>query len=154
MANTGVKIVLTLKEMATPYPPGTPTGNTKPNTIGDPNYIAPYIDTGACPIEVGTECPDLIATGGIAQIEYEFSMPPSVTTNPALASIRIRVMDSTGTTEMYGITYPFPMSPMTNYKSGVFTTIAPALYQIDAQYLNGSSGVVANCPNLTTVTVS
>ncbi len=154
MANTGKKIVLTLNEVATPYPPGTPTGNTKPNMIGDPDYIAPYNDLTACPVTSGTTCPELIATGGNDLIQYEFSMPPSVTSNPALAKVRIKVMDSGGVTELYGITYTFPMSPQTNYKSATFTSVAAANYRIDAAYLDGADVVVTSCPNLTTVTVT
>lgn len=152
MANTGKKIVLTLKEVETPYPPGTPTGNTKPNIVGDPDYIEPYISPD-CSVTGNTDCPELIATGGNDIIEFEFSIPTSVSSNPIISSIKIRVMDSGGVSEIYGVTFAFPMVPATNYKSGSFTSVTPATYQIAAQYLNSSDVPIANCPNITTVTV-
>ena len=48
MANTGLKNVLTLRK----YINGNATSETKPNTIGDPDYIAPYEDAVACPVNV------------------------------------------------------------------------------------------------------
>lgn len=46
MANTGIKRVLTLRK----YVEGIPTGDTKPNIFGDPDYIAPYEDLVDCSI--------------------------------------------------------------------------------------------------------
>lgn len=46
MANTGIKTVLTLRK----YVNGIPTNETKSNTPGDPDYIAPYEDLVDCPI--------------------------------------------------------------------------------------------------------
>lgn len=45
MANTGTKTVLTLRK----YVDGAPTGETKANVFGDPDYIAPYEDLVDCP---------------------------------------------------------------------------------------------------------
>jgi hypothetical protein len=42
----GTKTVLTLRK----YIDGQPTEETKANTLGDPDYIAPYLDTVSCPI--------------------------------------------------------------------------------------------------------
>jgi len=46
MANTGIKNVLTLRK----YIDGVPTNETKTNTVGDPDYIAPYTDLTDCPL--------------------------------------------------------------------------------------------------------
>lgn len=48
MANTGRKIYTTLKEIYTDD--NTPTGNTKLNTPGDPDYIPPTYDYVMCPL--------------------------------------------------------------------------------------------------------
>lgn len=46
MPNTGIKKVLTLRK----YVNGVATSITKPNTVGMPDYIAPYQDNISCPI--------------------------------------------------------------------------------------------------------
>lgn len=46
MANTGTKVVLTLRK----YVNGEATNETKVNTPSDPDYIAPYQDLVDCPI--------------------------------------------------------------------------------------------------------
>ena len=46
MANTGTKVVLTLRK----YVNGVATDETKVNSAGDPDYIAPYQDLVDCPI--------------------------------------------------------------------------------------------------------
>lgn len=154
MANTGKEIVLTLDEMILPYPPPNPTGNTKPNVIGDPDYIAPYINLTNCPIATDDTCPLFLATGGNDIIEYEFSIFNSVLANPAIAAIKIQVLDGTGPTVQLETTYTFPMSPSETFKSATFTTVPPGSHQIDAQYLDGDDNVVAVCTNLATVTTT
>ncbi len=44
--NSGIKTVTRLRK----YINGKPTRDTKPNTVGDPDYIAPYTDNVSCPI--------------------------------------------------------------------------------------------------------
>jgi hypothetical protein len=46
MANTGTKVVLTLRK----YVNGVATDETKVNSAGDPDYIAPYEDLVDCPV--------------------------------------------------------------------------------------------------------
>ena len=60
MANTGFKNVLTLRK----YINGNATSETKPNTVGDPDYIAPYEDAVACPVnaEPTTQAPTTTTT--------------------------------------------------------------------------------------------
>jgi hypothetical protein len=50
MANSGIKVVLTLRK----YVNGQATSETKANVATDPDYIAPYTDLDACPIGGGT----------------------------------------------------------------------------------------------------
>jgi len=52
MANTGYQAYTTLEQyyVAT----GLPTGTTKPNTIGDPDYVAPVLDLVDCPLPTTT----------------------------------------------------------------------------------------------------
>ena len=50
--NTGRKIFTSLIEVFADT--GLPTGNTKPNVIGDPDYISPVNDLIACPITTTT----------------------------------------------------------------------------------------------------
>lgn len=45
--NTGRKIYNTLVEIDANT--GVATGNTKPNTVGDPDYVPPVVDTTTCP---------------------------------------------------------------------------------------------------------
>lgn len=47
---TGTKTVLTLRK----YIDGQPTDDTKANSSSDPDYIPPFEDTSACPIEIYT----------------------------------------------------------------------------------------------------
>lgn len=46
--NTGQKAYTTLEQYYTDD--DTPTGVTKPNTVGDPDYVAPVTDTTTCPL--------------------------------------------------------------------------------------------------------
>lgn len=50
MANTGIKNVLTLRK----YVNGVATDEVKSNTVGDPDYIAPYEDLLDCPVLITT----------------------------------------------------------------------------------------------------
>lgn len=154
MANDGTKIVINLDQMIPPYPPPNPTGVVKPNIQGDPNYIAPYLDLVDCPVTGDATCPVLQASGGNDQIEYEFSIPNSVLMNTSIVKVRIRIMDSTGTTEESFVDYTFPMSPSTNYKYALISPVTVGTHQIDAQYLNSVDSVVANCSNLDSVIVT
>jgi len=154
MANTGTEIVLTLKEVLLPYPPGTPTGNTKPNTPGDPDYIAPYTNLTNCPVTADTSCPLFDATGGSGLIEFEFSLLGSVTINPAIASVKIQLYASDGTTLQQEKTYTLPMTPTPNYKVDTFTSVVAGTHIISSVYLDSGAGVIDTCPNLITLTTT
>lgn len=154
MANTGKEIVLTIKEVTLPYPPGVPTGNTKPNSPSDPDYIAPYINTTNCPVTADLTCPMFVATGGAGTVQFEFSLLDSVTANTSIASIRIQLMDSTNTTVQQVKDYTLPMTPSTNYKVDSFTSVVAGTHVLNALYLDNTSATLATCTNVATVTTT
>ena len=69
--NTGRKIFTNLIEVFADT--GLPTGNVKPNTPGDPDYIAPIEDLIACPLTTTTTTSTTTTTTTIAPT------PPIVT---------------------------------------------------------------------------
>lgn len=150
MANTGEKIVLTLKEMETVS--NTPTGDTKSNDPLNSDYIAPYNDFTACPLSYTLTCVPVVVTGGAGTVEYEFSIPNSTKNNPALESFRIKVMS--GATVKGTKTFNKPFS---NFNSGTITGVAPgASLTIDIEYLDNLNAVIQSCTGaqVRTITVS
>jgi len=96
MANTGDKIVLTLRK----YVNGAATGETKINSVGDPDYIAPYADTVTCPIGGG---------GAIATTTTTTTVAPTTTTTTVLQNfasqyISANCSSTTGGTYNDGVT--------------------------------------------------
>lgn len=145
MANTGKQVVLTLKEIYSYN--NQPTGNTKPNVVGDPDYISPITDLTACPITYTTACPSVVATAQTNKVEYEFAVLNSVINNPTIKKIQVRLRQ--GVTTIDSHTYILPHS---NYFTGVLT--APSgTYSIEIVYLDISNAVLATCSGLATVTV-
>lgn len=139
MANTGQKVVLTLEQVDDTT--GVPTGLTKNNTPGDPDYIAPYTDLTDCPITTSFTCPaNIIATGytnGTAQ--FEFSLPPNTTNYPGLGRIKIRVMNSVPA-EVTNVIFTIPNGVTLNYFSGAVTGLAASTtYTLRIQYLDSSN---------------
>jgi len=147
MANTGVVIPLTLKEVLPPIPPGTPTGNTKPNSPSDPDYIAPYIDTVQCPVVYNLNCPTgIIFTGITGQFTFEFSLPNSVVMNPVVKKVKYIVYNS-GSVEVANFVVVLPnTSP--NYFTHTFTGLSTDTYSMNVEYLNASDVVQATCTNV------
>jgi hypothetical protein len=155
MANTGIKLVLTDKEVESPCPypytgctcaPGCPT---KPNVVGDPNYIAPYQDLIACPITYSEDCPVPIYTTGSTTFEIEFSLNNDVVTNPSIAHIVLSITGG-GT---FSFTFTLPNTPSPNWFSHVFTGLTGATsYTLTITYTDSSNSVIATCPaiNFTT----
>lgn len=150
MANTGKKIVLTLKEQYVAT--GIATGNTKPNTIGDPDYIAPSTDLAACPVVNALTCPVLIASGTDAgKIEYEFSLPTSVADNPNVAKIKLYF-------KLGGITQ-MVLTILNNvagkrFWTGNVTELTGGPYTIDVEYLNNADAVQATCVNVANTSIN
>lgn len=156
MANTGIEIVLTLKEVQLPCPPCIPTGNTKPNTQGDPDYIAPYQNLTNCPIVATLDCPvDVLATGFTnGTVTYEFSITSSSLAVSNLAKIKIKFM-LTGV-EQASTVFVLPnASP--NYFTGSVTGLsASTTYSIEIDYLNASDALLpgGNCVTGISVTTN
>lgn len=149
MPNTGQKIVLTLQEVD--QDSGIPTGNTKPNSPLDPDYIAPYTDTIDCPVTASLECPiEIVATGytdGTAEIE--FSLAGTTTNYPGLANIKIRVMNSVPT-EVTNVIFTNPHVPA-NYFYGTVTGLTAATtYTLRIQYLDSSNVLLSGGDCVTT----
>lgn len=134
MSNTGTKIVLTLKQIA--------TGATKPDTVGDPNYIAPYTDLTACPITFGTSCPLIAATGVTGSVQFEFSLPNSVVNNPAIDTVKFVASSSVAAT-VKSQSFSLPVAEI-NYFGGVVTGLPVGFYNVLIQYLLGAS-LVTTC---------
>lgn len=154
MANTGRESVITLKELILPNPPENPTGNTKPNVVGEPDYIAPYINLSHCPVISDTTCPYFLATGSVGTVEYEFTLLDSVLANPSVATVRVQLMDSTNTTVQQVQNYSLPMTPDPNYKGAIFGSVAAGIHVMNVLYLNSGGTTVATCTNVATITTT
>lgn len=145
MPNTGVKLVITLREVEAPCPGDCdPTGNEKNNVIGDPDYIEPAMNLTSCPVTYTTDCPDVVATAGSTSVIFEFALPNSVVLNPALSAVKIKL--SIASVEEASIVFDFPNSPP-NYFTGILgglTTITNYDFAID--YLDSGLSVVDTCP--------
>lgn len=147
MANTGILIPLTLQEVLPPIPPGTPTGNTKPNTPSNPDYIAPYLDTVNCAVVYTTACPtSVIFTPSTGQFIFEFSLPNEVVLNPAIAKIKYLVYDSTPSEfDTFTVTLP---NTTPNYFTHTFSGLPADTYSMNVEYLDDTDAVVATCVDL------
>jgi hypothetical protein len=138
MANTGKKIVLTLKEQQNPG--SSDTGEVKNNVPSDADYVAPYTDTDECPIVYTDACPIVIFTKTGTQLEYEFSLPNAVVQNPVIKKIRVKL--SAGGFQQT-ITLP---NTTPNYFHGLFTGIdSGTTYTVAVDYLDNSNNVVKAC---------
>ena len=71
MSNTGIKIYANLEQYYIDN--NVATGVTKPNTIGDPDYIAPTLDLTFCPLPSASPS----ATPSI-------SVTPSISATPSI----------------------------------------------------------------------
>lgn len=154
MANTG-RVLTTILEDVMPPCPGdcTPLGHTKPNVPSDPNYIPPEYNTTLCAVPSTTACPSLVATGIAGNIvTFELSLANSVVNNPAIAFIRLTVTQSS-VPVFGGITANFPLTPKPTYWASQFAVSGSGTYEVNAEYLNSSSAVIATCNNLDIVTV-
>jgi hypothetical protein len=141
--NTGTQIVNTLVEVDANNG-NTPTGNTKPNVFGDPDYIAPTTNLTDCPIITTLNCPEeIITTFNTGTLYYELTIPASVKANPAVNKVRVTAYD-TDTNAPEGTPTVFN-SPLGYYFSGNFTGLVGTNYSILVEYLNSSDVVQATC---------
>ncbi len=143
MANTGVVNYSTLDHVKLPCPGDCTVDDTKPNLVGDPNYIAPGVDTTKCPISYTTNCPALVATPTSSSIIFEFSLQNDVVLNPTLAKAKIKAM--LGGVEQSSIIFDFPNSTP-NYFIGILGSLSTSsIYDVELDYLNASDLVIDNC---------
>jgi hypothetical protein len=143
--NTGTQIVNTLIEVDANNG-NAPTGNSKPNAFGDPDYIAPITNTTDCPITTSTNCPDpgdVVTTFNTGTLYYEFTIPTTVKNNTAVDKIRVSAYN-TDTSSVDGTPTTFT-SPTEIYYSGSFTGLAGTNYTIQVEYLNSSNVVLNTC---------
>lgn len=150
MANTGKKIVITLKEVFTDNLE--PTGETKINSPDDADYIAPSSDTISCPITYNTSCPTTIycTNTEVGNVMYEFSLSNSVIKNPNVATVVVKLMS--GTTVIDSNSF-ITSNLLSNYFSDTLITVANGTYTISIDYLNSSNTVVTSCNDIKTVSV-
>lgn len=144
MANTGKKVVLTLKERI--ISTGLFTGITKPNLSSDSDYIAPATNTTACPITADLTCPTVVTQVHLDGISYEFSLLESVYTNPTLKSITVHLKQSGVSVAQQSFTLP-----QTNYFTNKFIVTA-GTYDLVIEYKDITPAVIATCA-ISTLTV-
>lgn len=151
--NTGEVHVLTLKEVNLNN--NVPTGNTKPNTFGEADYIADYQDNVQCPITYTTDCPaDVTVTVTTTNATIEFGLDVNVTKNPALASIRARLVF--GATQILQVVWNLPNTPNENaffINAAVSGISSGNSIVCNIDYLDSANAVVQACPAAATVTV-
>lgn len=151
MANTGQKVVLTLKQVDEDT--GIPTGLTKNNIPGDPDYIAPYEDLVDCPLTANLQCPISIAATGYTDgsAEIEFSLENPTVSYPGLDNVKIRFMNSVPA-EVAEIVFAIPHIPA-NYFAGSLTAgtlTASTTYTLRIQYRDSSNNILSGGDCITT----
>lgn len=150
MANTGRKITVTLKEV---YQDDlSPTGNTKPNDIDDPDYIAPSEDLTACPVTYSTACPNLAYATNLesGSVIFEYAVPSSALLNPTITSIKTVLA---GTIDE-GATTVVKSTLAGNYVTGILIPTTTGSHTIRVEYLNSSNSVIATCPAIKTLNIT
>lgn len=142
--NTGIKVVLTLQEINTVT--DQPTGNTKPNVIGDVDYIAPYEDLVNCPISYTMLCPETTYTIVAGVAEYEYSLAPSTYTNPSINNILLQQIDTVTSAVLASF-----VVPLNAYQHGYITKIGSNANRIDLLFKDASNNTLATCSNIFTI---
>lgn len=150
MANTGIKIVLTLKEVNEDTL--VPTGNTKPNNSDDPDYIPPSTDLTSCPISYTFDCPSSLAVTGISgnSITYEFNLSNPVVNNPSIGKVRVNLFEDS--TLIQSDVFVLPIATI-NYFSGDFAGLLSGTYTMTLDYLDSSDNVLESCTSLATISI-
>lgn len=142
--NTGIRTTTVLQEVDANNG-NTPTGETKPNVPDDPDYIAPVLNTVACPPAYGLTCStDLVTTFSGGTLEYEFSIINSVRLNPAIAKIEIYAYNTnTASVEGSPVVVNSPFNA--NYYKGTFTLLPGLNYTIQIRYLDSGDVPLQTC---------
>jgi hypothetical protein len=121
----GTKTVLTLRK----YIDGQPTEETKANTLGDPDYIAPYLDTVSCPIT------NITTTSTTTTTTSTSTTTTTSTTNAPSSTLTLYADVSTSTNPLQG------WSSSSNACAGTGTPItvylSTASFSLQDAYTNG-----------------
>lgn len=146
--------ILTLKEETSV---GNPTGVTKANTVGDPNYIAPSINLTLCPVTYALTPPSsIVATANSGESRYyvEFGLDDNVVLNPSLASIQVSVKDETTSTILATKTWTLPHvvgnNAFSDNGSAVGMTTGDTI-SISLVYLDSSATPLATFTSITSL---
>lgn len=142
--NTGNELTISLQELD-----GNnfdlPTGNTKPNSIEDPDYIPPAENLTNCPITVTLTCPlDAMSTFSAGTLVYEFAILSSVRNNPAIDNIAIYAYD-TNLSARDGSPTVIPDPTVSSYYDGSFAGLAGVSYSFEVVYRDAALAELAAC---------
>lgn len=142
--NTGMEVTLTLQQVDANNA-NTPTGLTKNNVIGDPNYVPPGVDLIDCPITYTLTCPtNKVSTYDASVLEYEFAILDSVKANPAIGKIKVYAFNMVTNLPVGApqiITGPFT----SNYISGTLTGMIGLSYDIQVVYTTAADAILQTC---------
>ncbi len=142
--NTGREIINTLEEVDANNGDA-PTGNTKPNMIGDPDYEPPIDPSADCPVTVSLDCStNKVKTFAAGVLQFEFAIKDNVRLNPAIATIRVSAFN-TDTSAVNGTPLTFTSPFASNYFSGSFSSLPGTNYVVQVEYLDISNAVLATC---------
>jgi hypothetical protein len=152
---TGFKEVLTLKEVNTNT--NVPTGNTKPNTIADPDYIAPVLDLVDCPVSYSLAAPSrIIATVRAASYVFEFGLNADVYSNPIINSIVVTLRNTTTASTVDTTTFVLPNTPniaaFFNEETIAVGTAGQG-WAIDVNYFDSGAVNIASYNNIASGTI-
>jgi hypothetical protein len=117
-----------------------PTTQTKPNVIGDPDYIPPYVNTTECPPSIGDTCPSFTQTivgTTLPVFYYEFDALNEVVNNTSINRIKVSIRQNVGNTVYRTSTY---LRPFNAYNSGSFV-VPNTAYNLILEYINVVNGV-------------
>lgn len=142
--NTGNVIVTRLVEYNSLT--NLPTGNVKPNTPGDPDYVtSPYVDFTECPITYTYECPTFTLTNYVGFLYYELDFNTSTRLNPLIDYVRISAVTITNVVLPNSNVIQFPLN--TGYTSGVITGVTGTCDDLKIEYYDSSNVLLAKCEN-------
>lgn len=157
MSNTGLKIVTRLRK----FVDGNPTDETKVNVVGDPDYVAPFIDESLC--DTGSAAPTPVPAAPVPQ-------PVPVAPTPTYKTFSISNTDYSDTSAACAASATYVNNyheanstlPVIGTKiytdTALSTTVSEGIYLIDG-YANkavnvGSNGRISSITNCVAPTPS
>jgi hypothetical protein len=151
MANTGKKIVLELKEVASPG--GAIVDHHPNNGLDGTPFISPYEDLTACPVTSDTACPTTILTDmspnlPSGTINFEFSLSNSTINNPAIAKVMVTLSQS----GLIQATVEFPAPFASNYFTGSFSGYT-GVTSLGVRFISSTETVLNACDSIVTKTI-